>query len=679
MTCQVSPASPQPRLRVDGVGQRVDHGVQVGRDVQTVEDRVVAGVDDGGDLAGRHHLDQPAQQPGRPHAAGQRGDHRRPGVGTAVGGTHAGYLPHRTGAVSQRCREPARSASHHGEAEGMCKAHSVPPERLSPLRRTGPALGRIRRHPAARLARPGSASSARARSPGLAARRDVEVSAFAVSWRRRKGIEALVPRRCRDPAARHAGPAAAVVPGGTRHAAAGRVVHRPPRRRPRLELRRATDRARRPGGDRPRPDRRPLPGAVRPTDARLPRARAAARRPRAPGCTRRRSSWPTRWWPSSASTPSGSAPSTTACRRSPVRADAGPAPCRSRRGAAGTCWRSGTVEPRKDYPLLVSAFDEVAAGDAEVALVIVGGDGWGAERLTDAVEASPARAPDRARRVPLDDRALAGALRHAAVLAYPSLYEGFGFPPLQAMAVGVPVVATAGRCGARGGRRRGRGGPPRRRRRHWPRRSAGCSRAGPRSTTWWRAGASAQAGSAGRRAPRGWPRSTATRTAPARRGPTPVSAADAAPRGRRAAPPVRARRDRHLRPRSAPGTRGARRGGSPRARPAGEPPAGRPPRRRSARRARPPRRALAPARAAAHPGLGPRACSVHRPDPTSSTRSRSPPSSRAEPPWWSPSTTCSGARVPEAYPRAGSAVARGGTRAAHSPGRPVRRPDRGGR
>jgi glycosyltransferase involved in cell wall biosynthesis len=34
-------------------------------------------------------------------------------------------------------------------------------------------------------------------------------------------------------------------------------------------------------------------------------------------------------------------------------------------------------------------------------------------------------------------------LRRASVLAYPSRYEGFGFPPLQAMAAGVPVVATA--------------------------------------------------------------------------------------------------------------------------------------------------------------------------------------------------------------------------------------------
>jgi len=39
-------------------------------------------------------------------------------------------------------------------------------------------------------------------------------------------------------------------------------------------------------------------------------------------------------------------------------------------------------------------------------------------------------------------RDLAALLAGAAVLAYPSLYEGFGFPPLQAMRTGVPVVAT---------------------------------------------------------------------------------------------------------------------------------------------------------------------------------------------------------------------------------------------
>jgi glycosyltransferase involved in cell wall biosynthesis len=102
----------------------------------------------------------------------------------------------------------------------------------------------------------------------------------------------------------------------------------------------------------------------------------------------------------------------------------------------------GTIEPRKDHPLLVSAFASVSAAHPDVALVVVGGDGWGVDRYLAAVEASPSRARI-VRPGYLDDRALDAALRHASALAYPSLYEGFGFPPLQAMAAGVPVVATA--------------------------------------------------------------------------------------------------------------------------------------------------------------------------------------------------------------------------------------------
>jgi glycosyltransferase involved in cell wall biosynthesis len=102
----------------------------------------------------------------------------------------------------------------------------------------------------------------------------------------------------------------------------------------------------------------------------------------------------------------------------------------------------GTIEPRKDYPLLVRAFEAVAAAHPDVALVIMGADGWGSEAFDKAVAASTAR-----RRIVrpgyVGDAGLAAALGGAAVLAYPSRYEGFGFPPLQAMAAGVPVVATA--------------------------------------------------------------------------------------------------------------------------------------------------------------------------------------------------------------------------------------------
>lgn len=99
----------------------------------------------------------------------------------------------------------------------------------------------------------------------------------------------------------------------------------------------------------------------------------------------------------------------------------------------------GTVEPRKDFPGLVRAFDMVAAGHPGLELWIAGPPGWGESELSDAV--SSARHRDRVKRLGwLDDpgEILAGA----SVLAYPSLYEGFGFPPLEAMASGVPVVAT---------------------------------------------------------------------------------------------------------------------------------------------------------------------------------------------------------------------------------------------
>ncbi|MGH9181281.1 MAG: glycosyltransferase family 4 protein, partial [Acidimicrobiales bacterium] len=105
----------------------------------------------------------------------------------------------------------------------------------------------------------------------------------------------------------------------------------------------------------------------------------------------------------------------------------------------------GTVEPRKDLPSLVRAFDALAASDADLRLVLAGPPGWGSDALDEAV----ARAHHAARIVrlgwvtPAEAVALLGG---AAVLAFPSLYEGFGFPPLQAMAVGVPVVAS--RAGA---------------------------------------------------------------------------------------------------------------------------------------------------------------------------------------------------------------------------------------
>jgi glycosyltransferase involved in cell wall biosynthesis len=101
----------------------------------------------------------------------------------------------------------------------------------------------------------------------------------------------------------------------------------------------------------------------------------------------------------------------------------------------------GTAEPRKDLPGLVRAFDRLADGQADLALVLAGPPGWGEEALAAAI--GQARSGSRVVRTGWLETATLGALlREAAVLAFPSLYEGFGFPPLQAMAAGVPVVAT---------------------------------------------------------------------------------------------------------------------------------------------------------------------------------------------------------------------------------------------
>ena len=101
----------------------------------------------------------------------------------------------------------------------------------------------------------------------------------------------------------------------------------------------------------------------------------------------------------------------------------------------------GTIEPRKDLPSLLAAFDAVAAALPDLRLVVAGPDGWGTSAFEDAL----ARTAHRGRVVRLGwvEDPERGALLHGAwAYAYPSLYEGFGFPPLEAMAAGVPVVAT---------------------------------------------------------------------------------------------------------------------------------------------------------------------------------------------------------------------------------------------
>jgi len=96
----------------------------------------------------------------------------------------------------------------------------------------------------------------------------------------------------------------------------------------------------------------------------------------------------------------------------------------------------GTVQPRKNYAMLMRAFVRAAA---EAVLVIAGGPGW----LCEDIFALADQYPDQVR-MPgfVDDGDLPALYRGAALLAFPSLYEGFGLPVLEAMACATPVLCS---------------------------------------------------------------------------------------------------------------------------------------------------------------------------------------------------------------------------------------------
>ena len=104
----------------------------------------------------------------------------------------------------------------------------------------------------------------------------------------------------------------------------------------------------------------------------------------------------------------------------------------------------GNIEPRKNILKLAQAFNSLQESsyiDKDVHLLIVGQMGWYYKEIIDGIDSLSSR--DKIKLVgPVYGEDLVGFYQLASIMAYPSMFEGFGYPVLEAMRLGTPVLTS---------------------------------------------------------------------------------------------------------------------------------------------------------------------------------------------------------------------------------------------
>ena len=101
----------------------------------------------------------------------------------------------------------------------------------------------------------------------------------------------------------------------------------------------------------------------------------------------------------------------------------------------------GTIEPRKNYPNLIRAFAQISEKYPDHHLIIVGKDGWKSEKVHEEIKKNYLQKKVHILGY-LSGDSLTSLFNLAKAFVFPSFYEGFGIPPLEAMKCGCPVIAS---------------------------------------------------------------------------------------------------------------------------------------------------------------------------------------------------------------------------------------------